>query len=82
MKSCTATRFRTQLYKLLDEVSTDHKPIHIQGKRTSAVLVDANDWQAIQETLYLLSIPDLKDKILDSRNQNHAKMTKAKDLKW
>jgi Txe/YoeB family toxin of toxin-antitoxin system len=57
MASMTATDARKQLYALLDEVAASHEPVQIAGKRNSAVLIAEEDWRAIQETLYLVSIP-------------------------
>jgi antitoxin YefM len=59
----TATEARRRLYKLLETVADSHEPIHIAGKRHSAVLVSESDWRAIQETLYLLSIPGMRASI-------------------
>ena len=50
----TASEARAGLYRLIDQTAESHQPILISGKRSSAVLVSAEDWQAIQETLYLL----------------------------
>ena len=63
MVTITATRARQTLYNLVDEVSLSHEPIQIAGKRNSAVLISEDDWRAIQETLYLTSIPGMKDSI-------------------
>ncbi len=63
MTSITATEARKQLYALLDDVAESHEPIQITGKRCSAVLVSEDDWQAIQETLYLATIPGMRDSI-------------------
>ena len=65
MTSITATEARKQLYRLVDEVQDSHEPIHITGKRGSAVLVSEGDWQAMQETLYLVSIPGMRESILE-----------------
>ncbi|MFH1039053.1 MAG: type II toxin-antitoxin system Phd/YefM family antitoxin [PVC group bacterium] len=64
MTSMTATEARRQLYTLLDDVSASHEPIQIAGKRHSAVLVAEDDWRAIQETLYLTSIPEMRNSIV------------------
>jgi len=64
MMSITATAARKKLYTLLDDVADSHDPIRIAGKRNSAVLVGENDWRAIQETLYLNSIPGMRDSII------------------
>lgn len=57
------TDARSQLYRLIDEVSSSHDPIIISGKRSNAVLISEDDWRAIQETLYLLSIPGMRESI-------------------
>jgi prevent-host-death family protein len=63
MTSMTATEARKRLYKLLDEVAESHEPVQIAGKRNSAVLISEDDWRAIQETLYLTSIPGMRESI-------------------
>ncbi len=65
MTSITATEARAGLYRLIDEAANAHEPILITGKRHSAVLVAEDDWRAIQETLYLLSIPGMRESIRD-----------------
>jgi len=54
---------RDHLYRLVDEVAESHEPVVIAGKRSSAVLVSEDDWRAIQETIYLLSIPGMRESI-------------------
>lgn len=63
MKTITASEARSNLYKLLDETAVTSEPIQITGKRTDAVLVSIDDWRAIEETLYLLSIPGMRASI-------------------
>ncbi len=65
MTTITATEARRLLYKLMDEVSESHEPIEITGKRGNAVLVSEEDWRSIQETLYLLSIPGMRESIVE-----------------
>jgi prevent-host-death family protein len=64
LTTLTATEARKQLYSLLDNVTDSHVPIHITGKRHSAVLVSADDWRAIEEALFLESMPGMKDSII------------------
>ena len=59
----TATEARSKLYRLIDEAAETHHPISILGKRNNAVLVSEEDWAAIQETLYLLSVPGMRESI-------------------
>jgi antitoxin YefM len=63
MTTLTATDARKRLYSLVDEVKESHEPVQIVGKRSSAVLVSEEDWRAIQETLYLTSIPGMRESI-------------------
>ncbi len=66
MKSITATSARSKLYGLIDETQNSGEPIQITGKRGNAVLISEDDWRAIEETLYLLSIPGMRDSIVES----------------
>ena len=68
MTTITATEARKQLYRLLDHVAESHEPVQITGKRSSAVLVSEDDWRAVQETLHLLSVPGMRESILEGMN--------------
>jgi prevent-host-death family protein len=63
MKSVTATEARKNLYRLLDEVAVTSQPVQITGRRASAVLVSEEDWCALEETVYLMSIPGMAESI-------------------
>lgn len=63
MRSIHATEARKQLYRLLDEVTVTSEPVQITGKRCNAVLLSEDDWRALQETIYLLAIPEMRDSI-------------------
>jgi len=65
MKTITATSARSDLYRVIDSALSDHEPVQITGKRGNAVLVSEADWRAIQETLYLVSIPGMRDSIVE-----------------
>jgi prevent-host-death family protein len=65
----TATEARANLFRLIDQAAESHQPIHITGKRTDAVLVSAEDWAAMQETLYLLSIPGMHESIREGMSE-------------
>ena len=64
MTSITVTEARKLLYRLLDEVSESHEPVHIAGKRSAGVLVSEEDWRSITETLRLSEIPGMRDSII------------------
>ena len=80
MTTLTATQARAKLYQLLDQAAHTHKPIQITGKRTNGVLVSQEDWDAIQETLYLLSIPGMRKSLLKEMKEPLSKC--SKELKW
>jgi prevent-host-death family protein len=63
MSTLNATEARSKLYALIDETKETHKPILITGKRGNAVLLAEEDWNAISETLYLVSIPGVRESI-------------------
>jgi len=80
MTNMTATEARKQLYSLLDDVADSHEPIQIAGKRHSAVLVSEADWRAVQETLFLVSIPGMRASIRKGLKTPVAQCDK--DLGW
>jgi antitoxin YefM len=80
MTTLTASQARANLYRLIDEAAESHQPIHIAGKRSSAVLLSAQDWLAIQETLHLASIPGMVDSIKQGMAEPLGKS--AKKLAW
>lgn len=76
----TATEARANLYRLIDQTAESHQPIRIAGKRTSAVLISETDWDAIQETLYLASVPGMRESIKEGMAEPLEKSTK--ELDW
>ncbi len=63
MTAITASEARANLYRLIDEAASSHQPLLISGKRNKAVLISEEDWTAIQETLFLLSVPGMRESI-------------------
>ena len=80
MTVLTASAARANLYRLIDQVTESHQPIVIAGKKSSAVLVSADDWAAIQETMYLLSVPGMRESIRKAMAEPLSKSTR--ELKW
>lgn len=68
MQTLSASSARTNLYRLIDEAAASHQPVVITGKRNNAVLVAADDWAAMQETLFLLSVPNMRESIRQGLN--------------
>ena len=63
MKVITAAKAQDMLPKLLQETVDSHEPIQITSGSSKGVLVSEEDWRSIQETLYLLSIPGMRESI-------------------
>jgi antitoxin YefM len=80
MATFSASEARSNLYRLIDEAAASHEPVRITGKRSNAVLISEEDWNAIQETLYLLSIPGMRESIRKGLATPVDKC--SKDLKW
>lgn len=80
MPVLTASEARANLYRLIDQTAESHQPIHIAGKRSSAVLLSEEDWQAIQETLYLLAVPGMRESIKEGMAEPLE--DSAKELDW
>jgi prevent-host-death family protein len=80
MAAISASEARANLYRLIDETAASHQPLLISGKRNSAVLVSAEDWEAIQETLFLLSVPGMRESIREGMKTPVDEC--AGDLNW
>lgn len=80
MQTLSASEARANLYRLMDETAKSHQPITICGKRHDAVLISAEDWQAIQETLHLLSVPGMRESIKEGMAEPASSC--SKELDW
>jgi len=76
----TASEARANLYRLIDQAADSHEPVLITGKRSGAVLVALEDWQAIQETLHLLAVPGMRESIKEGMAEPIDSCTK--ELDW
>jgi prevent-host-death family protein len=80
MTTVTVTEARKKLFRLVDEAASSHEPIHITGKRGGAILLAEEDWSSVQETLYLLSVPGMRESIQKGLKMPVGKCSKG--LKW
>lgn len=69
MNIYTTTQARAKLYHIVNETNQTHEPIYIKGKRSDAVIVSREDYESMQETLYLHSIPGLVESILEASKE-------------
>lgn len=83
MTSVTATAARKDIYNLIARVNEDCAPVTItNSKGKSAVLIGEDDWAAIEETLYLMSVPGMTEKLLLGKNENVDECVAEEDLDW
>ena len=80
MTSLTTSQARATWYTLVDTIAVQHEPVQIIGKRHNAVLISDEDWQAINETLYLISIPKMRNSIVEGLKTPVKKCVKS--LVW
>ena len=80
MPILTSTEARSNLYKLIDETIASHEPVIIKGKRGNAVLISEDDWQSIRETIYLLSVPEMRESIREGLAEPLSEC--AKEVEW
>lgn len=79
MTVLNASEARSNLYRLIDQTNDSHEPVIISGKRNNAVLIAEDDWKSIQETLFLVSIPGMKESILEGMKEPLEKSSRKID---
>lgn len=68
MSIVNATTARNNFFKLIEEVITTHEPVYITGKTGNVIMLSEEDYRSIQETLYLCSVPGMREKIVEGLN--------------
>ncbi len=76
----SASQVRADIYNLIDRTAQTHEPIVITGKRNNVVMISQEDWEAIEETLYLNSIPNLSKSIRDALRADDSEF--CENIEW
>jgi len=79
-KVMTVSQVRADIYNVMDETALSHEPVLITGKRNNVVMLSQEDWNAIEETLYLNSIPDMVTSIHASMNADDSEF--SENIEW
>ena len=79
-KVMTVSQARANIYKIMDETSQTHQPIMITGKRNNVVMISEEDWNAIEETLYLNSITGMANSIKEAMDAPDSEF--SEDIEW
>lgn len=82
MSAINITNARKELYNLVEEVNLYSEPTLIVSKKGTAVLVSENDWNAIQETVYLNSIPGMVESIKKGMETPIEDCVSEEDVEW
>lgn len=82
MRTMPVTKVRQNIYKIIEQVRENSEPIQITSRKGNAILISEEDWNAMQETLYLLSIPNLKESIIDADKTPLDEWKDEEDLGW
>jgi len=79
-KVIAASKARADFFSLINETATSHEPILITGKHHNAIMISQEDWNALQESLFLMSIPTMKESIIEGMNTPIDEC--SEDLEW
>ena len=76
----SVSQVRADIYNVMDETAQTHEPILITGKRNNVVMISQEDWNAIEETLYLNNIPNMVSSIQESMNAPDSEFSET--IEW
>lgn len=82
MDILNASEARANLFKLLEQVNKDSKPLVITSRKGNGVLISQDDWESIQETLYLQSIPGMQESIIEGMATPVSECVSEDELEW
>ncbi len=80
MDSLSLSEVTPNLDNLIDQITETHQPMMIKGTQNDVVMISKEDWAAIQETIYLNSIPGYIDSINEAINSSREEWVNAKEL--
>lgn len=75
-----ATKARTNLYQIIKSVDENNEPVIITGKENNAVLISEKDWRALEETVYLQSIPGMAKSIKEGMEEPEEELLTAEEV--
>lgn len=82
MRTIPVTNARQDIFNIIEQTILNSEPIQITSKKGDVVMVSLEDWSSIQETLYLLSIPGMRESILEADNVPLDEWKDQEDLEW
>lgn len=82
MTNVNITNFRKDIYELLEQTIKYNEPLNISTKNGNAVVISEEDYNNLMETLYISSIPELKDRILKGLKEDIKDCINEEEVKW
>ena len=82
MTNTNVTNFRKDIYTLLDHVLKYNEPINISTKNGNAIVLSEEDYNSLIETLYISSVPGLKQEILERANSSDDDFVTEDEVDW
>lgn len=82
MTNTNITNFRKDIYKLLENAIKYNEPINISTKNGNAVVLSEEDYNNLIETLYISSMPKLKEELVKRKNSSDEDFVKEDEVDW
>lgn len=82
MTNINITNFRKDIYSLLEQTINFNEPINISTKNGNAVVLSEEDYNSLIETLYIMSVPNLKDEIIKRANDKDESFISEEEVEW
>jgi len=82
MTNTNITNFRKNIYELLKQTIKFNEPINISTKDGNAVLISEADYNGLMETVYLTSIPEMKEKLIKGKNTQKEECVPEEEVEW
>lgn len=82
MTNTNITNFRKNIYEMLDIAITYNEPINISTKKGNAVVLSEEDYNNLMETLYISSVPGLKEEIVEGLNADDSEFVSEDEVDW
>ena len=82
MTNINITSFRKDIYNLLEQTIKYNEPINISTKNGNAVILSEEDYNSIMETLYIMSVPNLKNEIIKRATDDNEEYVNESEVDW
>lgn len=82
MTNTNITNFRKNIYEMLENTIKYNEPLNISTKQGNAIVLSEEDYNSLMETLYIESIPNLKDEIIERVNSKDEDFVKEEEVDW